>query len=351
MSINKEELKEMVENNLFGDEEFSLDDLGGKSSDSKGKDPNIEKILDFSLDIEPESMDLSDLNSDKPKTENISNQEESMDDLMSNFDEKIPEISKQEDNYNIIDAESDLTNLSDLNSDKPKTGNLSNQEESIIESDISNNKKSLLENTYQDQSCLQSSETNSTQNDFSSKQQGVSNKIETIIENKVNSTLNPALDKFTDKTEKQIKKLKETIKLNEKLTEKEIMTKLGHLENMIKEAKPNANLNQEKGSNTEEIPEELHANKLELPEFQETNTGSKFDMSFFSDIPINVDVFLGKSELSLKDIYELSEGSIIELDKLIGEPLELRVNNQQVALGEVVTIDNNYGILIKKIVT
>ena len=51
------------------------------------------------------------------------------------------------------------------------------------------------------------------------------------------------------------------------------------------------------------------------------------------------------------EVYELTEGSIIELDRLVGEPLDLVVNGQIIAQGEVVAIDNNYGFRITNIVS
>jgi flagellar motor switch protein FliN/FliY len=64
------------------------------------------------------------------------------------------------------------------------------------------------------------------------------------------------------------------------------------------------------------------------------------------DIPVQATVELGKTELSLKEILELSEGSIIELNRLAGEPLDLKVGGQLIAQGEVVAIDDYYGLRI-----
>ncbi|OGC12390.1 flagellar motor switch protein FliN [candidate division WOR-1 bacterium RIFOXYA12_FULL_52_29] len=68
------------------------------------------------------------------------------------------------------------------------------------------------------------------------------------------------------------------------------------------------------------------------------------------DIPISVTVELGNAELSLKEILELSEGSIIELNRLAGEPLDLKVGGQLVAQGEVVAVDDYYGLRITNVV-
>jgi len=59
---------------------------------------------------------------------------------------------------------------------------------------------------------------------------------------------------------------------------------------------------------------------------------------------IPVEVVLGDSELSLRDLSEIGKGTIIELNKLAGEPVTLKAAGEAVALGEVVVIDENFGI-------
>ena len=60
---------------------------------------------------------------------------------------------------------------------------------------------------------------------------------------------------------------------------------------------------------------------------------------------------MGRSRVSLKEVFELTEGSIIELERLVGEPLDLVVNGQIIAQGEVVAIDNNYGFRVTNIIS
>ena len=89
---------------------------------------------------------------------------------------------------------------------------------------------------------------------------------------------------------------------------------------------------------------------IEFPEIPTPqNPGPVLEEGIFNDIPIKVSVELGRSQLSLKETYELAEGSIIELERLVGEPLDLVVNGQVIAQGEVVAIDNKYGLRIKTI--
>ena len=69
------------------------------------------------------------------------------------------------------------------------------------------------------------------------------------------------------------------------------------------------------------------------------------------DIPLQVTVELGRTKRSVKEILELTTGSIIELDKLAGEPVDILVNNRLIAKGEVVVIDENFGVRVTDIIS
>ncbi len=69
------------------------------------------------------------------------------------------------------------------------------------------------------------------------------------------------------------------------------------------------------------------------------------------DVPLQVTVELGRTKKSIKEVLELSNGSIVELDKLAGEPVEIQVNGHFLAKGEVVVIDENFGVRITEIAT
>ena len=69
------------------------------------------------------------------------------------------------------------------------------------------------------------------------------------------------------------------------------------------------------------------------------------------DVPLQVTVELGRTKKSIKDILELSNGSIVELDKLAGESVDIHVNGKLLAKGEVVVIDENFGVRITDIVS
>jgi flagellar motor switch protein FliN/FliY len=74
------------------------------------------------------------------------------------------------------------------------------------------------------------------------------------------------------------------------------------------------------------------------------------NISMIMDVPLQVTVELGRTHKMIKDILEFGPGSIIELDKLAGEPVDIMVNGKPVAKGEVVVIDESFGVRITDII-
>jgi flagellar motor switch protein FliN/FliY len=75
------------------------------------------------------------------------------------------------------------------------------------------------------------------------------------------------------------------------------------------------------------------------------------NLSLLLDVPLQVTVELGRTKRSVQEILNLSSGSIIELDKLAGEPVDILVNNKLIAKGEVVVIDENFGVRVTDIIS
>ncbi|OIJ17844.1 flagellar motor switch phosphatase FliY [Anaerobacillus alkalidiazotrophicus] len=75
------------------------------------------------------------------------------------------------------------------------------------------------------------------------------------------------------------------------------------------------------------------------------------NLNMLLDIPLQVTVELGRTKRSIKEILELSQGSIVELDKLAGEPVDILVNSKLIAKGEVVVIDENFGVRVTDIIS
>ncbi|MCB9092778.1 MAG: flagellar motor switch protein FliN [Halobacteriovoraceae bacterium] len=75
------------------------------------------------------------------------------------------------------------------------------------------------------------------------------------------------------------------------------------------------------------------------------------NLDFILDIPLKVNVELGRAKVVIKDLLQLAQGSVIELDKLAGEPLEVLVNGKVVARGEVVVVNEKFGIRLTDIIS
>lgn len=74
-------------------------------------------------------------------------------------------------------------------------------------------------------------------------------------------------------------------------------------------------------------------------------------LELIMDIPLEISVVLGKTKKTIKEILSLGIGSIVELDKLTDEPLEIYTNGKLIAKGEVVVINENFGIKITQIIS
>lgn len=75
------------------------------------------------------------------------------------------------------------------------------------------------------------------------------------------------------------------------------------------------------------------------------------DIDMIMDIPVQMSVELGRTRLTIKNILQLGQGSVVELDGLAGEPMDIYVNGYLIAQGEVVVVDEKYGIRITDIIT
>ena len=78
--------------------------------------------------------------------------------------------------------------------------------------------------------------------------------------------------------------------------------------------------------------------------------GSAQSLDFILDIPLTVTVELGRSRMAIRDLLQLAQGSVVELSKFAGEPLEVLVNEKLVARGEVVIVEDRLGITMTEII-
>ena len=75
------------------------------------------------------------------------------------------------------------------------------------------------------------------------------------------------------------------------------------------------------------------------------------DLEFLYEVPLQVSVEVGRARILLKDLLQMGEGSVVELDKMAGEPLDLYVNSRLIARGEAVRVGDKFGIRLTEVVS
>jgi len=95
--------------------------------------------------------------------------------------------------------------------------------------------------------------------------------------------------------------------------------------------------------------------EVQQPEFEdlqdETNEAVSRDIDFLLDIPVEITVQLGTARMLIKELLQLGQGSVVELDKLAGEPMEILANNRLIARGEVVVVNEKFGVRLTDIIS
>jgi flagellar motor switch protein FliN/FliY len=88
-------------------------------------------------------------------------------------------------------------------------------------------------------------------------------------------------------------------------------------------------------------------------EFSDQNklTDTQNDIDFILDIPVQLTVELGRTKIAIKNLLQLAQGSVVELDGMAGEPMDVLVNGCLIAQGEVVVVNDKFGIRLTDIIT
>lgn len=97
-------------------------------------------------------------------------------------------------------------------------------------------------------------------------------------------------------------------------------------------------------------PEPTQAAPFELPVFASAgDSGQSKGIDLLSDVNLNVKIELGRTRMFVEDVLKLSEGAIVELDKLAGDPVDIFVNDRPIARGEVLVLNDNFCVRINEI--
>jgi flagellar motor switch protein FliN/FliY len=113
-------------------------------------------------------------------------------------------------------------------------------------------------------------------------------------------------------------------------------------------------MEQENGRSEKEPGKKAGAEKNTFPPKGEAGRGPLSDvanLNFILDIPLEISVELGRARMMISELLQLGQGSVIELNKLAGEPLEIFVNQKLIARGEVVVVNEKFGIKMTDIIS
>lgn len=90
-----------------------------------------------------------------------------------------------------------------------------------------------------------------------------------------------------------------------------------------------------------------------LDEFQREKSGSNHnpDLDVILDIPVSISMEVGRTSITIRNLLQLNQGSVIELDRLAGEPLDVLVNGTLIAHGEVVVVNEKFGIRMTDVIS
>ena len=100
---------------------------------------------------------------------------------------------------------------------------------------------------------------------------------------------------------------------------------------------------------TEEAVQDLPDGANLAAEQDESDSG-KINSDVLQNIPVTISVEVGRTSLKIRDLMRLTQGSVVELDRIAGEPLDLLVNDTLVAQGEVVLVNERYGVRLTQVI-
>ena len=104
-------------------------------------------------------------------------------------------------------------------------------------------------------------------------------------------------------------------------------------------------------------PDEPSPEKADFDELEQTTQTptaqltKDVDLNVILDVDVTLELEVGRTNISVRDLLQLNQGSVVELDRLAGEPLDVLVNGTLVAHGDVVVVNNNYGIRLTDVVS
>jgi flagellar motor switch protein FliN/FliY len=100
-----------------------------------------------------------------------------------------------------------------------------------------------------------------------------------------------------------------------------------------------------------DLGSEVHPVRFEQLSSPQSNAGMPSSIEMLMDVPLRVTVELGRTQMSVRQVLELQNGAVVELDRMAGEAVDVLVNDKLMARGEVVVVDDKFGIRITELIT
>lgn len=129
------------------------------------------------------------------------------------------------------------------------------------------------------------------------------------------------------------------------------VTSSAQQDSQIQQSAQQSNQQQQQSTMKQQEPQNIQPVSFANFETEAELKSGTQNLDLLLDIPLNVTVELGKTKRTVKDILEIGPGSIVELDKLAGEPVDILINHKRIAKGEVVVIDENFGVRVTEILS
>ena len=114
---------------------------------------------------------------------------------------------------------------------------------------------------------------------------------------------------------------------------------------------PNEASAEEEGQATDSSAEQFSPDELESKPGKAAPQGADVNLNLVLDVPVNVSLRVGSTDISIRDLVALVEGSVIALDQNASEPMDVLVNGMLIAHGEIVVVDEKFGVRLTDVVS
>lgn len=112
---------------------------------------------------------------------------------------------------------------------------------------------------------------------------------------------------------------------------------------------------QEQADTAEDDGDDLHVQKHTMDNLNDSEDayteGSDVKLDAILDIPVHISMEIGRTQISIRNLLKLNQGSVVELDRLAGEPMDVLVNGTLIARGEVVVVNDKFGLRLTDIIS